>query len=86
MRTLNLPANLRDKIYQITVDSQNNFSKIVSYFPLSSDEQQQITTLNNLKSFDIFHSVFSDNISEQEWNETKAQIIKRFRDELFDID
>lgn len=86
MRTLNLPANLRDKIYQITVDSQNNFSKIVSYFPLSFDEQQQIATLNNLKSFDIFHSIFSDHISEQEWNETKVQIIKRFQDELFDID
>lgn len=86
MKTLKMPANLKDKIYQINVDSQNDFSKIVSYFPLSADEKQQIVTLNNLKSFDIFHSVFSDNVSEQEWNATKAQIIKRFQDELFDID
>ena len=85
MTTLNLPANLRDKIYQVNQNSQNNLSKIVSYFPLSADEKQQIITLNNLDSV-IFHSVFSDHISEKEWNATKAQITKRFHDELFDID
>ena len=87
MKNLNLPANLKDKIYQIKVNSQNDFSKIVSYFPLSVDEQQLLVTLmNNPKSFDGFYSIFSDNISEQEWNKSKAQIIKRFRDELFDMD
>ncbi|NOS62793.1 MAG: hypothetical protein HOO66_07145 [Nitrosarchaeum sp.] len=87
MKNLNLPANLKDKIYQIKVNSQNNFSKIVSYFPLSVDEQQLIITLmNNPKSFDGFYSIFSDHISEQEWNKSKVQIIKRFQDELFDID
>ena len=78
-----------DKIslYQIKVNSQNDFSKIISYFPLSTDEKQLIVTLmNNSKSFDAFHSIFSDHISEQEWNKSKAQIIKRFQDELFDID
>ena len=76
MKDLNLPANLKDKIYQINV----------SYFPLSADEKQLIITLmNDSKSFDGFHSIFSDHISEQEWNKSKAQIIKRFQDELFDI-
>ncbi|MEX2192653.1 MAG: hypothetical protein WD717_08280 [Nitrosarchaeum sp.] len=52
MKNLNLPANLKDKIYQIKVNSQNDFSKIVSYFPLSVDEKQLIVTLmNNSKSF-----------------------------------
>ena len=87
MKNLNLPANLKDKIYQIKVNSQNDFSKIVSYFPLSVDEQQLLVTLmNNPKSFDGFYSIFSDHISEQKWNKSKAQIIKRFQDELFDID
>ena len=87
MKNLNLSANLKDKIYQIKVNSQNDFSKIVSYFPLSVDEQQLLVTLmNNPKSFDGFYSIFSDNISEQEWNKSKEQIIKRFQDELFDID
>ncbi len=85
MKNLNLPVNLQDKIYQIKVNSQNDFSKIVSYFPLPSDEKQLIITLMG-KSFDGFYSIFSDHISEQEWNKSKAQIIKRFQDELFDID
>ena len=87
MKNLNLPSNLKDKIYQIKVNSQNDFSKIISFFPLSTDEKQLIVTLmNNSKSFDAFHSIFSDHISEQEWIKSKAQIIKRFQDELFDID
>ena len=87
MNNLNLPVNLRDKIYQIKVNSQNDFSRIVSYFPLSAYEKQLIITLmNNPKPFDGFYSIFSDHVSEQEWNKSKAQIIKRFQDELFDID
>ena len=86
MKDLNLPANLKDKIYQINVNPQNDFSKIISYFPLSADEKQLIVTLmNDSKSFNGFHSIFSDHISEQEWNKSKAQIIKHFQDELFDI-
>ena len=86
MKDLNLPTNLKDKIYQINVNSQNDFSKIVSYFPLSADEKQLIVILmNDSKSFNGFHSIFSDHISEHEWNKSKAQIIKHFQDELFDI-
>ena len=86
MKNLNLPANLEDEIYQIKVNSQNDFSKIVSYFPLSDDEKQIIVTLMDNSKFHEFHSIFSDHISEQEWSESKIQIIKRFQDELFDID
>ena len=45
-----------------------------------------IVTLDNSPHSHEFHSIFSDHVSEQEWNKSKAQIIKRFRDELFDID
>jgi len=79
---LNLSVNLREKIYDIK-KSQNNFLKIVSYFPLSDDEKQSI--LKNSESVE-FHSIFSDNVSEEEWSKTKHQIIKRFQNELFDID
>ena len=82
MSHLDLSVNLKEKIYDIK-ESQNNFLKIVSYFPLSEDEKQ--TILNNLQ-FVEFCSIFSDHVSEEEWNKTKAQIIQRFRNELFDID
>ena len=82
MNNLDFSVNLKEKIYDID-KSQNNFLKIVSYFPLSEDEKQII--LNNSKSVE-FRSIFSDHVSEEEWNKTKAQIIKRFQNELFDID
>lgn len=87
MNSLNLPASLKEKIYQIKPNSQNGFFKIVSYFPLSEVEKQTIVRImSNSKSFDGFYSIFSDHISEKEWNESKSHIIKRFQDELFDID
>jgi len=87
MNSLNLPLSLKEKIYQIKTNSQNDFLKIISYFPLSEDEKQRILSLmGDSKSFDDFYSIFSDHISEKEWNESKSQIIKRFQDELFDID
>lgn len=86
MKNLNLPVNLKEKIYQIKVTSENDFPKIISYFPLSDDEKQLIVILNNLKSFDAFHSIFSDHITEEEWHKSKVQITKHFQDELFDLD
>jgi hypothetical protein len=87
MNNLDLPANLRDKVYQINTESGRDFSKIVSYFPLSEDEKQIIISLlGNSKPSLEFHSIFSDHISEQEWRKSKDSIIKRFQDELFDID
>jgi len=85
---LNLPVNLKDKIYQIKTNPKNDFLKIVSYFPLSDDEKQFIVDLtkNNFALFDGFGSIFSDHVTEEEWAKSKMQIIKRFQDELFDID
>ena len=61
-------------------------AKLLEILELSADEKQLIVTLmNNSKSFDGFSSIFSDHVSEQEWDKSKAQIIKRFQDELFDI-
>jgi len=79
---LNLPTNLKEKIYQIKQDSQNNF-KLVSYFPLTDKEKQLIA-----KDYGVveFHSIFTDHVTESEWNKTKTQIIRRFQDELFSID
>jgi hypothetical protein len=82
MSHLDLSVNLKEKIYDIK-ESQNNFLKIVSYFPLSEDEKQ--TILKNSESVE-FRSIFSDHVSEEEWNKIKHQIIKRFQNELFDID
>ena len=63
MKNLNLPVNLQDKIYQIKANSQNDFSKIVSYFPLSADEKQLIATLmkiqNPLMGFLLFFLIMS---------------------------
>jgi len=82
MNHLDLSVNLKEKIYDIK-ESQNNFLRIVSYFPLSEDEKQSI--LKKTQHVD-FRSIFSDHVSEEEWNKTKHQIIKRFQNELFDID
>ena len=82
MNSLNLPVNLKEKIYQIKSNSQNNL-KIISYFPLSEKEIEMI--IGDSAAVE-FHSIFSDHISESEWNKSKSQIIKRFQDELFQID
>ncbi len=82
MNPLDLSVNLKEKIYDIK-ESRNNILKIVSYFPLSEDEKQ--TILNNVPTIE-FRSIFSDQVSEEEWNKNKQQIIKRFQNELFDID
>jgi len=39
-----------------------------------------------MNAFDGFHSIFTDVISDDEWNKTSEQIKKKFKDELFDID
>ncbi|AFS80619.1 hypothetical protein NKOR_03625 [Candidatus Nitrosopumilus koreensis AR1] len=84
MVKLVLPPHLQDKIFEIKyVD--DGVSKITSYFPLTSSEKQEIISIMNM-DFSGFHSIFTDTVSEEEWNQTKEQIKKRFNDELFDID
>jgi len=88
MKNLNLPVYLEDKIYQIQLGGGNNIFKIISYFPLSDNEKQIITNLIgcDISSFDGFRSIFSDHISDQEWENSKASIKKRFQDELISIE
>ena len=85
MTKLNLPPHLEDKIFEIR-NSDDAVSKIISYFPFSESEKREILSVLNLTSFSGFHSIFTDNITDEEWNQTKEQIKKKFNDELFDID
>ena len=87
MNIFDLPEHLSDKIYEIKTDKINTISKLVSYFPLSDNEKKEIQNLLDDKlSFESFSSIFSDIISDEEWEKSKMQIKKRFQDELFDID
>jgi hypothetical protein len=86
MTKLNLPFHLEDKIFEIRFNADDAVSKVVSYFPLSDVEKKEIISMLNVDFFDGFHSIFSDSISEEEWNRTKNQIKKKFKDELFDVD
>jgi len=53
---------------------------------LSELERKTIVSLLNLITFSGFHSIFTDTVTDDEWNKTKNQIKKRFQNELFDID
>jgi hypothetical protein len=86
MAILTLPSHLEDKIFEIKFGADETVSKIISYFPLSELETQKIRSNLQNESFDGFHSIFTDKITEDEWNNTKEQIKKKFKDELFDID
>ena len=85
MVEISFPIYLEDKIFEIRYDS-NLISKIISYFPFSESEKKEIRSALNVNVFDGFHSIFTDVISDDEWNKTKEQIKKKFKDELFDID
>ncbi|KFM19742.1 hypothetical protein AAA799P11_00487 [Marine Group I thaumarchaeote SCGC AAA799-P11] len=84
MSKLILPDHLEDKIFEIKY-SDDAVSKITSYFPLNDSEKQEINSILNL-DFSGFYSIFTDSISQEEWDRTKEQIKKRFNDELFGID
>ena len=80
------PFSLQDKIFEIRYETDHNVSKIVSYFPFSDSEKQEIVSILGDSSFNAFHSIFADSVSDEQWNQTKDQIKKKFKDELFDID
>jgi hypothetical protein len=83
--TIDLPSRLQDKIFEIRYSADEFVSKIVSYFPFSESEKQEIIFILNIE-FDEFYSIFTDTVSDDEWEKTKDQIKKKFQDELFDID
>ena len=80
-----LPGYISDKIYEIK-NEKGRIPKVITYFPLSDDMKKQIQQILGENFSGNFVSIFSDIISENEWNKSKFQIKKRFQDELFDID
>lgn len=87
MNDIQLPEHISDKIYEIETDDKNIISKVISYFPLSDDEKKEfLDILGQNFRFNNFNSIFSDSISDEEWEQSKTQIKMRFRNELFDID
>lgn len=87
MKKLDLSSDLEEKIYDIKSPHNGKKGKITSYFPLTTAEKKEI--LSAFEDSDIgndFHSIFSDSISENDWNKTKEQIKNKFKDELIDID
>jgi len=86
MKVSDVPLELTDKIFQIKFNSDQSVEKITSYFPLSENERLMINSISGQDSFSNFKSIFSDTVSDEEWNKTKEQIKKRFQTELFEID
>ena len=86
MKVFDIPSEIEDKLFEIKYNSDKSILKIISYFPLSELERKTIISLLNQDNFSEFHSIFTDIITDDEWNKTKNQIKKRFQNELFDID
>ncbi|MGB0642325.1 MAG: hypothetical protein ACPGKY_03235 [Nitrosopumilus sp.] len=86
MEISDIPLELTDKIFQIKFNPDQSIEKITSYFPLSEQDRQMINSISGQDIFSNFNSIFSDTITDEEWNKTKEQIKKRFQNELFDID
>ena len=86
MEISDIPLELTDKIFQIKFNLDQTIEKITSYFPLSEQERLLINSISGKDTFSNFNSIFSDTVTDEEWNKTKEQIKKRFQSELFDID
>jgi len=86
MEISDIPLELTDKIFQIKFNPDQTIEKITSFFPLSEQERLLINSISGQNAFSNFNSIFSDTVTDEEWNKTKEQIKKRFQSELFDID
>jgi hypothetical protein len=86
LKLFDIPSEIEEKIFEIKYNSDQSIFKIISYFPLSELERKTISSLSNQINFSEFHSIFTDTITDNEWNKTKNQIKNRFQNELFDID
>ncbi len=86
MKKLLISPGLEEKIYDLKIEGNKDLSKITTYFPLNPKEKQEILGVVLKNSSIKFKSIFSDEISQQEWLSSKEQIKKRFRDELMKID
>ena len=85
MEISDIPLELTDKIFQIKFNPDQSIEKVTSYFPLSEQERLMINSISGQDTFSNFNSIFSDTVTDEEWNKTKEQIKKRFQSELFDI-
>ena len=64
--------------FEIKYDPDGAISKIISYFPFSESEKQEIASiLGGDVIFDGFHSIFADAVNDEDWNRTKDQIKRR---------
>ena len=88
MKKLSISEDLEEKIYDLQITGTNIVSKIITYFPLNQKEKQEILkAIDQTKKSSVdFKSIFSDEISTQEWLNSKEQIKKKFQDELMEID
>jgi len=86
VNTSDIPLELTDKIFQIKFNSEHTIEKITSYFPLTEQECMIINSISKQDHFSNFNSIFSDTVTDEEWNKTKDQIKQKFQSELFDID
>ena len=82
MEISDIPLELTDKIFQIKFNSDQTIEKITSYFPLSEQERLMINSISGQETFSNFNSIFSDTVTDEEWNKTKEQIKKRFQNIL----
>jgi hypothetical protein len=85
LKPFNIPDDIEDKIFEIKFHSDKSIFKIISYFPLSEIERQIIISVSDQPDFSAFHSIFTDAVTDDDWNKTKNQIKQRFQNELFDI-
>jgi len=85
LKNLTIPSQIQDKLFEIRYNSDDSVLKIISYFPLSELERQTIISISHQPNFSGFHSIFTDIVTDDEWNKTKDQIKNRFQNELFDI-
>ena len=85
LKSFDIPDDIQDKLFEIKFHSDKSVFKIISYFPLSETERQIIISVLNKPDFSAFHSIFTDTVTDDEWNKTKSQIKQRFQNELFDI-
>ena len=86
LTSYDFPFELEEKIFEIKTNSVDSILRIVSYFPLTELEKNNLILIINQPNFVNFNSIFTDFISNDEWNRTKLQIKKRFQDEIFHID
>ena len=87
MKKFDVSPALEEKIYDSKFVESKSKMTVTTYFPLSDKEKQDIINSSTKPETEvIFKSIFTDVVSDEEWNKTKEQIKKKFQDELVNID